>query len=100
MVERSGVHPRLHLTHHVTVNTLTSTTLIITLASLTTTNHCHHPHYHSTLAWSPHHTKDITILGVQCRRTKIIPSLCDKFYEERLGTLMCCLLRNVASKKN
>ncbi len=48
--------------------------------------------------WSLHHAKDIAKLeGVQRRATKIIPSLRNKSYEERLSTLnmfsleKCCL---------
>ncbi len=38
--------------------------------------------------WSPHHAKDIAKLeGVQRRATKMIPSLRNKTYEERLSTL-------------
>ncbi len=37
--------------------------------------------------WSPHHTKDIAKLGVQRRATKMITSLRNKFYEERLASL-------------
>ena len=38
--------------------------------------------------WSPHHAKDIAKLeGVQRRATKMIPSLRNKSYEERLSTL-------------
>lgn len=38
--------------------------------------------------WSPHHAKDIAKLeGVQRRATKIIPSLRNKSYEERLSEL-------------
>ncbi len=36
--------------------------------------------------WSPHHAKDIAKLeAVQCRATKMILSLCNKSYEERLA---------------
>ncbi len=38
--------------------------------------------------WPSHHAKDITKLGVQRRATKIIPSLRNKSYEERLSTLI------------
>ncbi len=38
--------------------------------------------------FSPHHAKDIAKLkGVQRRATKMIPSLCNKSYEERLSNL-------------
>ncbi len=38
--------------------------------------------------WSPHHMKDIAKLeGIQCRATKMIPSLRNKPYEERLSHL-------------
>ncbi len=38
--------------------------------------------------WSPHHAKDIAKLeAVQRRATKIITSLSNKFYEERLARL-------------
>ncbi len=38
--------------------------------------------------WSPHHAKDIAELGaVQRRATKMIPSLRNKSYEERLARL-------------
>ncbi len=36
--------------------------------------------------WSPHHAKDIAKLGVQRRAIKMIPSLRNKTYEERLST--------------
>ncbi len=38
--------------------------------------------------WSPHHAKDIAKLeAVQSRTTKMIPSLHNKYYEERLARL-------------
>ncbi len=37
--------------------------------------------------WSLHHAKDIAKLGVQLRATKMIPSLRNKTYEERLSHL-------------
>ncbi len=37
--------------------------------------------------WSPNHAKDIPKLGVQRRATKMIPSLRNKPYEERLPHL-------------
>ncbi len=38
--------------------------------------------------WSPRLAKDIAKLeAVQCRATKMIPSLCNKSYEERLARL-------------
>ncbi len=46
--------------------------------------------------WSPHHVKDIAKLGVQRRATKIIPSLLNKSYEERLSHLIKFSLENVA----
>ncbi len=37
--------------------------------------------------WSPHHTKNIAKLAVQRRGTKMITSLRNKSYEERLASL-------------
>ncbi len=50
--------------------------------------------------WSPHLAKDIAKLEVvQHRATKMIPSLCNKSYEER-HDLTCSLSRNDVSEEN
>ncbi len=52
--------------------------------------------------WSPHNAKDISKLeAFQRRATKMIPSLRNKSYEERLARLnLFSLSRNVASEEN
>ncbi len=51
--------------------------------------------------WSPHHAKGIAKLeAAQRRATKMIPSLRNKSYEERLARLICSLPRNGASDEN
>ncbi len=50
--------------------------------------------------WSPHHTKDITKLeAVQRRATKMITSLSNKFYEERLSSLNLFFSREAAAPR-
>ncbi len=52
--------------------------------------------------WSPHHAKDIAKLeAVQRRAKKMIPSLRNKSYEERLARLnLFSLSRNGAYEEN
>ncbi len=46
------------------------------------------PHLEYGVFWSPHHAKDIEKLeAIQRRATKMIPSLSNKSYEERLARL-------------
>ncbi len=61
------------------------------------------PHLEYTVQfWSPHLAKDIAKLeAIQCRAVKMIPSLHNKSYEEKLARLnLFSLLRNEVSEEN